>query len=218
LTANVYVDGFNLYYGSLAHSRYKWLNIATMCQILLPKLTIKRIRYFTAIVKPLDHDQGAPLRQTIYLRALNTIPNLEIKRGLFVEWARLMPQFPLAYTDHVVPPIHPPQKVQVLKREEKGSDVNLASYLLIDCFDNDFDEAVVVSNDSDLASPIEFVVNKFKKSVILVNPDRSNPPSGKLKSVASSYMPKINNSVLAKAQFPPTLTDLNGSFTKPPTW
>ena len=61
LTANIHVDGFNLYYGSLAHSRYKWLNIATMCQILFPKLTIKRIRYFTAIVKPLDHDQGAPI-------------------------------------------------------------------------------------------------------------------------------------------------------------
>ncbi len=218
MTTNIYVDGFNLYYGSLAQSRYKWLNIATICQILFPKLTIKRIRYFTAIVKPLDHDPGAPIRQTVYLRALNTIPNLEIKRGLFVEWARLMPQFPLAYTDRIVPPNRPPQKVQILKREEKGSDVNLASYLLVDCFDNDFDDVVVVSNDSDLALPIEFVVKKFKRTVTLVNPDRNNPPSGKLKSVASSCMPKINNSVLAKAQFPETLTDSRGPFTKPSSW
>jgi uncharacterized LabA/DUF88 family protein len=218
LAANIYIDGFNLYYGSLAHSRYKWLNIATMCQILLPRLTLKRIRYFTAIVKPLAHDPGAPIRQTVYLRALETIPNVEIIRGLFVEWPRLMPQFPFAYTDQSTPPTRPPQKVQILKREEKGSDVNLASFLLVDCFDNDFDEAVVISNDSDLAMPIEFVVKKFGKRVILVNPDRSNPPSGKLKSVASSYMPKINNSVLDKSQFSQTLTDSNGTFTKPPTW
>lgn len=218
MTANVYVDGFNLYYGSLSHSRYKWLNIATMCHILLPRLTIKRIRYFTAIVKPLDHDPGAPLRQKIYLRALETIPNLEIVRGLFVGWPRLMPQYPLAYTDFVSPPKNPPQKVQILKREEKGSDVNLASYLLVDCFDKDFDEAVVISNDSDLAKPIEFVVRKFKKSVILVNPDRHNPPSGKLLSVSSSHMPKINNSVLERSQFPDMLSDSRGNFTKPASW
>jgi len=90
--------------------------------------------------------------------------------------------------------------------------------LLVDCFDKDFDEAVVVSNDSDLALPIEFVVKKFKKNVILVNPDRNNPPSGKLRSVASSYMPRINNSVLEKAQFPETMTDTRGSFTKPASW
>jgi hypothetical protein len=218
LAADIYVDGFNLYYGSLAHSPHKWLNIATMCQILFPTFAIKRIRYFTAIVKPLDHDPVAPLRQKIYLRALKTIPNLEIIQGLFVAWPRLMPQYPLAYTDSYVPPSRPPQKVQILKREEKGSDVNLASYLLVDCFDKDFDEAVVISNDSDLALPIEFVVKKFKKTVILVNPDRNNPPSGKLKSVASSFMTKINNSVLASSQFPATLTDSRGSFTKPSTW
>jgi len=112
----------------------------------------------------------------------------------------------------------PTSKSSNTETGRKGSDVNLSAYLLVDCFDKDFDEAVVVSNDSDLALPIEFVVKKFKKNVILVNPDRNNPPSGKLRSVASSYMPRINNSVLAKAQFPETMTDTRGSFTKPASW
>lgn len=41
--------------------------------------------------------------------------------------------------------------VEVLKSEEKGSDVNLATYLLVDCYRSDCDVAVIVSNDSDLA-------------------------------------------------------------------
>lgn len=56
------------------------------------------------------------------------------------------------------------------KIEEKGSDVNLAAYLLDDCFTNDFDEAVVISNDSDLALPIELVTTKYRKGVWVINP------------------------------------------------
>ena len=48
--------------------------------------------------------------------------------------------------------------VQVMKSEEKGSDVNIASYLLVDAFDDDYEAAVVVSNDSDLAEPIRRAV------------------------------------------------------------
>jgi hypothetical protein len=45
----------------------------------------------------------------------------------------------------------------VWNTEEKGSDVNLASYLLIDGFRARYDIAVVISNDSDLKTPVEFV-------------------------------------------------------------
>lgn len=45
----------------------------------------------------------------------------------------------------------PPPVCRVWKNEEKGSDVNLAIHLLNDAWNNRFDVAVVVSNDSDLA-------------------------------------------------------------------
>lgn len=218
MPTNVYVDGFNLYYGAVSRTPYKWLNVATMCQILFPGININRIRYFTARVKGLPHDPKAPFRQGIYLRALRTIPNLETIRGRFVAWPRLMPQFPLAYLDPQSPPQKPPQNVQVLRMEEKRSDVNLASHLLLDCFDNDFDEAIVVSNDSDLTLPIEIVVSRFKKTVTVVNPYRNKPPSGDLERVATRCVRGVNPKVLAASQFSTTLTDARGTFSKPSSW
>ena len=108
--------------------------------------------------------------------------------------------------------------VQVLRTEEKGSDVNLATYLLVDCFDNDFDEAVIISNDSDLAFPIERVISQFGKVVGVINPHSRKRLSGNLVRVASSHIRTINKKVLATCQFPTTLTDSKGTFTKPATW
>jgi hypothetical protein len=50
LTTNVYIDGFNLYYGALRNRPYRWLNLERLCQLLLPKNTIGEIKYFTALV------------------------------------------------------------------------------------------------------------------------------------------------------------------------
>ena len=47
---NVYIDGFNLFYGALKGSEYKWLDLEALCRQLLPKDSIHRIRYFTAKV------------------------------------------------------------------------------------------------------------------------------------------------------------------------
>ncbi len=47
MKTNVYVDGFNLYYGSLKDTPYRWLDIAALCANILPNNIINRIRYFT---------------------------------------------------------------------------------------------------------------------------------------------------------------------------
>lgn len=214
LSTNVYIDGFNLYYGSVRKTPFKWLDLSALCKTLLPKSKIKRIRYFTAHVRAWQHDLQAPIRQDIYLRALRTIPNLTIHKGHFAPRPSVFPQFPLAYRN----PSKPPLVVQVLRTEEKGSDVNLATCLLVDCFDKDFDEAVVISNDSDLASPIEKVVNQFGKVVGVINPHPKKGLSGKLIGAASFHVRTINKKVLATCQFPATLTDSKGTFTKPATW
>ena len=214
MSTNVYIDGFNLYYGSLRKTPFKWLDISKLCSSLLPNCQISKIRYFTARVRASSHDPQAPVRQDIYLRALSTIPNLTIHKGHFAPRPSLFPQFPLAYIN----PKRPPLVVQVLRTEEKGTDVNLATYLLIDCFNNDFDEAVVISNDSDLALPIEQVVNQFNKSVGVINPHPKSKISGKLIQVASFHIRTINKAVLAACQFPDTLTDSKGMFSKPISW
>ena len=102
--------------------------------------------------------------------------------------------------------------------EEKGSDVNLATYLLVDCFTDDFDEAVVISNDADLSLPIEIVAAQFKKVIGIINPHPKSKLSRDLARVAPIYIWTINKKVLASCQFPATLTDSQGTFTKPTTW
>ncbi len=44
----VYIDGFNLYYGAVKDTPYKWLDLEALCRRLLPKDDIVGIRYFTA--------------------------------------------------------------------------------------------------------------------------------------------------------------------------
>lgn len=85
----VYVDGFNLYYGCLKGSPYKWLNLQKLSELLFQNHTITKIKYYTAPIKirENDTDHEKPNRQQIYLRALRTIPNLEIIQGTFLTHA-----------------------------------------------------------------------------------------------------------------------------------
>ena len=105
---NVYIDGFNLYFGALKGTPYKWLDVDKMCQHVMPKLEVHRVRYFTAFVDGL-RDPSAPTRQRMYLRALNTIPHASVHLGFFLTKKVTMP---------VASP--PPPYIRVIKTEEKG--------------------------------------------------------------------------------------------------
>ncbi|MEW6127853.1 MAG: NYN domain-containing protein [Acidobacteriota bacterium] len=124
MKTNIYVDGFNLYYGALKNTPYKWLDIHSLCRLMLPKHSIHKIKYFTAQVNARPHDPDQPVRQQTYLRALKTIPNLEIILGHFLSSEVMM-------LVAGCPP-HAPQYIKVVKTEEKGSDVNIATHLLND--------------------------------------------------------------------------------------
>ncbi len=204
----VYVDGFNLYYGAVKGKPYKWLDISKMVQLLLPKNQVLKIKYFTALVNSRPQDPDQPLRQQMYLRALKTIPNLEIILGHFLSHEVSMP---LANC----PPGH--QKyAHVIKTEEKGSDVNIATHLLHDGYQGKYGVAIIISNDSDLVEAIRIVRNDLKKGVIVLNPFKDTP-SQELKKVATFLRP-IREGVLNASQFPSTIKDTNGKFNKPPKW
>ena len=207
MLTNFYIDGFNLYKGSLQGTPHKWLDFLTLFNILLPDCQANRIRYFTALVKPTSTDPKKRQRQQTYLRAIRTIPNLSVHLGYFQTNPLKMP---LAQ-----PPASGSRMVEVLRTEEKGTDVNLASYLLLDAFRNDYEQAVVVSNDADLLTPIKIVQNEFSLSVGVLNPQKK--PSRALKDVANFYR-QIRQGTLSASQFPHTLTDATGPFHKPPRW
>lgn len=128
----------------------------------------------------------------------------------------------------LVRPIGGRQTVEVWKTEEKGSDVNIATRMLCDAFDGDFDVAVVISNDSDLLPPIRVIRHRFNLPVGVLNPQIGFPDpttrrypkprnSFALKQAATFYRP-IRPSVLAASSFPAQLTDPNGTITKPTSW
>jgi len=207
MKTNVYVDGFNLYYGCLRGTPYKWLDVSAVCRKVFPKNQIHRIRYFTARVRATRDDPLKPERQATYIRALETIPNLSVHYGHFLSHPRSMP---LAN-----PLLDGPQTVDVIYTEEKGSDVNLASYLLFDAFQHDYEVALVVSNDSDLVEPIRIVQEKLGLPVYVLNPHRN--PSSALRKTAKDYR-RIRRGTLKACQFPRTLRDRYGTFAKPDCW
>ena len=114
--------------------------------------------------------------------------------------------------------------VRVIKTEEKGSDVNLASHLLLGAFRNSYDVGVVITNDTDLKEPIRIVTQEFGKDVIVLAPMRAPRPWQKARYIAHDLIrvatraAKINHASLPLSQFPPTLTDNHGTITKPAIW
>jgi hypothetical protein len=211
MKTNFYFDAFNLYYGCLKHAPHlKWLNLSAYCQLEFPGDQINRIHYFTAQVKARPADPLQPVRQLTFLRALRTLPSVSVKLGRYL---LTRPFMALAN-----PPVGGPSTVQVLKSEEKGSDVNLATTLLVDAFAGNFEQAVVVSNDSDLVYPIQIVQKQFKLPVVVLFPCHGHrKPSNHLSKLVTSA-PIVSLAHLQAAQFPNTLTDAHGVFHKPATW
>ena len=74
MRTHVYVDGFNLYYGCVRGTPYKWLDIAELFRRLLPPNDLRAIKYFTARVQARPGEADKPTRQDAYLRALSTLP------------------------------------------------------------------------------------------------------------------------------------------------
>ncbi len=210
MKTNVYVDGFNLYHRAVQGTPYKWLDLSKLCESILPNHDINQIRYFTAYVHARPDDPNQPRRQLTYLRALRTIPTLSIHFGLFRTDPKKLP-----LTDPN--PSAPRRFVEVDVTTEKGSDVNLATLLLSDGYHGDYEQAVVISNDSDLALPIQTVRDDLKLPAGVVNPSAFKRSARQLED-ASTFQLHIFKKSLRDSQFPPTLTDSQGTITKPSVW
>ena len=253
----VYVDGFNLYYGALKGTPFKWLDPVLLTSLLLPPdHQIERLRYFTARVSG-KLDPRAPARQRVYLKALATLPEVEIHYGRFLAktaW-RPLANLPVAGRrietpgpvtlprgDHrvlggrpqtlpvgVYPnrgggggaaprgpgrPIPDAVIAEFHTMEEKGSDVNLATHLLNDAWNDLFEAAAVISNDTDLVVPIRMVTEERKRPVFVVCPGRWQVAPQLRK--AASHVRHIRPTMLRAAQFPDTLP--GSAIVKPSGW
>ena len=212
----VYVDGFNLYYRALRNSRHKWLNLHALCEASLPKkCNIIAINYYTARVSG-SRNPSSPKDQNIYLKALATLPTLQIHFGNFQVTKTWMPLAqPLQFWPPGLAPYPVPESVRVIKTEEKGSDVNLGAHLVRDAFAGAFDQAVIVTNDTDLKEPVRLVVQDAKLPITLLTP--SNNPAETLKNLATEV--RHLSPYLGVSQFPDRVIGPDGKpIAKPSDW
>jgi hypothetical protein len=156
-----------------------------------------------ALVSARPNDPDHATRQQLYLRALRTVPGVSIYLGHFLSHEVRMAL--------AVCPGQRQQYVRVIKTEEKGSDVNLATHLLHDAHMGRFEVAVVVSNDSDLLEPIKIVREQLGKKVGILNPQKTKPRPA---SAYRLHQARFAAAGLGASQLPAMLTDATGTFTK----
>ena len=186
---------------------------------LMPKgADLDMVRYFTA---PVSGDSGA--RQNVYLRALETLSLVSIHRGTFYHnvdrrplSGRPAPGMAGAIEGRMTggtwKPLPNPLpegdvRVAVENHEEKGSDVNLATYLMFDALTDKIDLGIVVTGDSDLAEPIRLCNSKSGKRVDVVNPHAKHH-AYLLRDVAHSYR-ALDPAILVRCHLPKSMMAKN---------
>ena len=209
MQAIAYIDGFNLYYGSLKSTPNKWLDIESLAKALTPKgANLIKVRYFTARVKPSSFKPSAHTDQKAYLDAISACcPLTETHFG--------------RYSIHNVRAANanpPPATVEIIKSEEKGSDVNLAVHLLNDSYVFKNSIALLISNDSDLVEAVTLAKGNGTQVYWFPPLRKGRYPSKDLAAVVS-HQRGIYPNQLVRAQFPPIVIDSSGlNICKPVGW
>ncbi|WP_415102718.1 hypothetical protein [Nocardioides sp.] len=198
-------------------------------------MSATRVVYCTARIKadPSEPNAPGPREQHVYLRALEAAGSADvIELGNYVSRVATAPlatanrrgrpvitrpDWPIMVKDAAVGDVPDAMfMASVARREEKGSDVNVASHLLLDVLQGGVDAAVVISNDSDLAFPIREA--RLRVPVGTVNPTRSML-AGDLKGdqadgVGGHWWHQLDATDLTTCQLPATI----GNLTKPAPW
>ena len=203
----VYVDGFNLYYGALKGTAFKWLDLVALFErVLQPHHDILTVKYFTARVSGTPADPSKPQRQDVYLRAVRRYrPQVEMFFGHFLSHTVRAP---------LAQPVGNQRSAEVIRTEEKGSDVNLAVHLLNDAWLDAYDCAVVVSNDSDIAEAMRLVRQQHTKRIGLVTPGSARPSRQLMAHTDFSRHTRSN--ALQRSQLPDPIPGTN--IRKPARW
>jgi hypothetical protein len=209
----VYIDGFNLYYRALKGSHHKWLNLAALCEAALPQnCNIVAVNFYTARVSGI-RNPSSPKDQNTYLKALATLPSVQVHFGNFQANKAWMPLAqPIKFWPPGVFPYPIPESFCVVKTEEKGSDVNLGAHLVRDAFLGTFEHVAVITNDTDLKEPIRIVVEEARLPVTLLTPVPH--PAADLKKLATHI--RNIEAYLGVSQFPDPVISAGGQLIRKP--
>jgi uncharacterized LabA/DUF88 family protein len=193
----VYVDGFNMYFGirEAGFDAYRWLNLRVLVEKLLKSnQELVTIKYFTSRV---SNNPDKQRRQTTYIEALME-QGIEMYYGQYqrdsVECDRCGNIWP--------------------KFNEKMTDVNIATQMLVDAYQDNYDMAMLISGDSDLVPPIKAIHDNFpKKRVFVAFPPKRFTSSVALVAKGSIH---IGRKTLSDSQLPDEVPKKSGFLLKKP--
>lgn len=196
----VYIDGFNLYFGMTNREKtgIKWLNINKLVGHLLKDTQeLVSIKYYTSSV---NNNPEKQRRQIAYLEALVST-NVEIFYGQYQENIQTCKMCHRNWTSF----------------KEKMTDVNIATAMLSDAFQDKYDAALLISADSDLVPPIREIHNQFKdKRVIVGFPPNRHSNSLSIESKGNFTIGMRN---IKKSQFSDSVLSIEGVvLEKPMEW
>lgn len=196
----VYIDGFNLYFGIISKgwNYLKWLDVNKLAiNLLKSDQKLIEVKYFTSRVR---NDPEKEKRQNTYIEALETT-GIKIFYGHYqdntIECRNCGSYWP--------------------SPNEKMTDVNIATNMLIDAHTNKFNVALLISGDSDLVPPIRAIHKHFKDKRVIVAfpPKRHNLSVAKVSK--GSFI--IGRKKLKDSQLPEKITKKDGYvLIKPKEW
>lgn len=245
MRVGVYIDGFNLYYGARkscgrGSPGWRWLDLRSLASALVAARRnwggahVDRLVYCTARIDQATNESGF-VDQDVYLKALKASGAVDvIELGHYVARVKRAPLAVKKPGSRGVPELVRPQwpvmvqdgdgssiedgkfMISHASREEKGTDVNVASHLLVDVLTDRVDAVMLISNDSDLRFPIKFSRNRVPVGVVNPTPNRM---AGALQGDAQSgagrhWWYQLSAADLKAHQLP----DPAGGYRRPADW
>ena len=195
-----YIDGFNLYFGmrEAGFDNCRWLNTKLLVEKLLkPHQELIRVNYFTSRVSSNPDKQK---RQSTYIDALEST-GIKITYGNYQDGSEECKR-----CGHIW-----------RTAKEKMTDVNIATAIMVDAFQDNYDMAMLISGDSDLTPPIREVHRLFNnKRVFIAFPPKRHNSSMALVAKGSEI---IGRKKLTDAQFDEEVESKTGyKLKRPKEW
>lgn len=223
-----FVDGYNLYYGLLHGSPYKWLDISALLTSILsveaPATELVSVSYYSApvIARLATRGQRSNDAQHRYLRALSA-RDVRVTLGNHRLTKSCAPRYIEGRT------ASRQNQVAIWLLEEKETDVNIALGMYRMACQADrlqIEQLVLVSGDTDLGPALAAIRDDFpwlRLGVILPHQQQDgellrNPP-GSLKKHAHWMRTYIGEAELAACQLPPEIPlSRKPAIVKPDYW
>lgn len=207
-----YFDGFNFYFALKRKKKnspewkdFYWLDLVAFCESFLgPDQVLEKVIYFTA--SPLSPQKNS--RQSAFLNANRILhpDKFEVIRGKYMS-----KQIECPYC-----------KYSISKPEEKRTDVNISVRMMADCVQDKTDVIVLISADTDLIPPLNFIHTNYpNKKVKVFFPPGSHALElhNHLRTFHSKWVfLEKNERRFRNAVMPHTITVGNQSVSIPEKW